>query len=355
MKIKKERIYMKNWKKVLFIIIACYLSYSISYEILNLTSLNEEKKESINLMFLILPILIYFIFINYIIKHQNDVILKCSSKIQKLIQINKSYNFKDIKTKQYNIVEREFSRKSLVRVTASSIIKYHIENNIDYFRNDIENAIYNINLLEDYNKEIESLTSYESDNTSKYSIKKYKKIEKRVFDSLVHKKEDFQLSLNLKVYYSSNRGNVNESKYGHFSFEQLVNFYNEWQNGNKYEETKKQERKIMNDDIRYNVLKRDNYTCRICGATSKDGAKLHVDHIIPISEGGKTVMSNLQTLCDRCNIGKSNKTEEDFNNNMICPRCGSKLIERKGKYGNFIGCSRYPQCYYKRKIECNQK
>lgn len=63
--------------------------------------------------------------------------------------------------------------------------------------------------------------------------------------------------------------------------------YKEWQNGNKYEETIKQERKIMNDDIRYNVLKRDNFTCKLCGISAKDGAKLHVDHIIPVSKGGK--------------------------------------------------------------------
>ena len=61
-------------------------------------------------------------------------------------------------------------------------------------------------------------------------------------------------------------------------------------------------------------------------------------------------MSDLQTLCDRCNIGKSNKTDDDFNN-MICPRCGAKLVERKGKYGNFIGCSNYPSCNYKEKFK----
>ena len=94
-------------------------------------------------------------------------------------------------------------------------------------------------------------------------------------------------------------------------FNDLVFVYNEWNRGNKFEETINQERKIMNDYIRYNVLKRDNFSCQICGITAKDGAKLQVDHIIPVSKGGKTVMSNLQTLCERCNIGKSNKTEND--------------------------------------------
>ena len=123
--------------------------------------------------------------------------------------------------------------------------------------------------------------------------------------------------------------------------------YEEWTKGKRYAANAKIERSIMNDNIRYNVLKRDNYTCQICGASAKDGAKLHVDHIIPISRGGKTVMSNLQTLCERCNIGKSNKMDEDFVLDMICPNCGSKLVERNGKYGKFIGCSNYPKCHYK--------
>lgn len=82
----------------------------------------------------------------------------------------------------------------------------------------------------------------------------------------------------------------------------------QWRNGKKYEETSKRERAMMNDQLRYDVLKRDKYKCKICGTSAQDGAKLHVDHIIPVSKGGKTTISNLQTLCDRCNIGKSNKT-----------------------------------------------
>ena len=42
-----------------------------------------------------------------------------------------------------------------------------------------------------------------------------------------------------------------------------------------------------------------------------------------------------------------NKSLED---NMICPKCRNKLIERNGKYGNFLGCSNYPKCKYTRKI-----
>ena len=74
-----------------------------------------------------------------------------------------------------------------------------------------------------------------------------------------------------------------------------------------YEYRVKSERAKMTDSLRYDVLKRDGFKCQICGASAQDGATLHVDHIIPVSKGGKTEMSNLQTLCDRCNLGKSNK------------------------------------------------
>ncbi|MCM1266209.1 MAG: HNH endonuclease [Candidatus Gastranaerophilales bacterium] len=57
--------------------------------------------------------------------------------------------------------------------------------------------------------------------------------------------------------------------------------------------------------MRYNILKRDGFKCVICGRSKADGAKLHVDHIKPVSKGGKTEESNLRTLCDMCNLGKS--------------------------------------------------
>ncbi len=59
---------------------------------------------------------------------------------------------------------------------------------------------------------------------------------------------------------------------------------------------------------RFRVMKRDNFSCRACGASPalSPGIALHVDHIIPWSLGGDTIDENLQTLCEACNLGKSN-------------------------------------------------
>lgn len=62
--------------------------------------------------------------------------------------------------------------------------------------------------------------------------------------------------------------------------------------------------------MRYDVLRRDDFRCVKCGRGREDGVKLHVDYIKPVSRGGKSVMSNLQTLCEDCNCGKGNKYEE---------------------------------------------
>jgi hypothetical protein len=60
--------------------------------------------------------------------------------------------------------------------------------------------------------------------------------------------------------------------------------------------------------LRWRVLQRDNFKCCGCGASPAItlGVELHVDHIHPWSEGGETVLENLQTLCSKCNLGKSN-------------------------------------------------
>ena len=58
--------------------------------------------------------------------------------------------------------------------------------------------------------------------------------------------------------------------------------------------------------LRYKVMKRDNWTCVLCGArkTKKNNVHLHIDHIIPYSKGGRTALSNLRTLCSTCNLGR---------------------------------------------------
>ena len=64
--------------------------------------------------------------------------------------------------------------------------------------------------------------------------------------------------------------------------------------------------------MRWQVFQRDGWKCVACGRTSHDGAILHVDHIVPRSKGGPDTLENFQTLCETCNIGKSNRDDTDL-------------------------------------------
>ena len=64
----------------------------------------------------------------------------------------------------------------------------------------------------------------------------------------------------------------------------------------------------VNLRLRFIVMKRDGFKCCLCGASpaNDSSVELHVDHIVPWSKGGETTIENLQTLCSKCNLGKSN-------------------------------------------------
>jgi hypothetical protein len=56
--------------------------------------------------------------------------------------------------------------------------------------------------------------------------------------------------------------------------------------------------------LRFEIFARDGFTCRYCGRQA-DQTILHVDHVIPVSQGGTNDPENLVTACADCNLGKS--------------------------------------------------
>ena len=58
---------------------------------------------------------------------------------------------------------------------------------------------------------------------------------------------------------------------------------------------------------RKNVFIRDNHTCQYCGTHEQ----LSIDHVMPVSRGGKTEFENCVTSCVKCNISKGNRTPQE--------------------------------------------
>jgi hypothetical protein len=116
------------------------------------------------------------------------------------------------------------------------------------------------------------------------------------------------------------------SKYGPHPYERMfgswrkaLEFFVKWANDDEELQApvartavdQKRTSRMANWRQRAQILMRDGATCRMCGLRPEDGVKLHVDHIIPWSDGGETVLENLQILCEQCNIGKSDLNPND--------------------------------------------
>lgn len=63
-------------------------------------------------------------------------------------------------------------------------------------------------------------------------------------------------------------------------------------------------RKAISKKVRFEVFKRDAFTCQYCGSHPPK-VVLEVDHIVPVCEGGENEDTNLITSCFDCNRGKA--------------------------------------------------
>lgn len=238
-------------------------------------------------------------------------LLKKSKLYQNIILLNEKYNFPilDPFYDSYQV----YYKSNLQTCNVDDYLLMTIESKYQQLKeyklkyNDLKKK-YN-----EYEKEYKNLKKYitaDEANLLKIKQEDYERIQIKIFDRYKIKCNP-EFKIVIYVNYSSKKGRVKENKhktYSQYQFLEKLEEYFELKKQNKLNEiSSRVERSKMSERLRYDVLKRDHYKCQICGSTAKDGAKLQVDHIIPVSKGGKTEMSNLQVLCSRCNIGKSNK------------------------------------------------
>lgn len=164
-----------------------------------------------------------------------------------------------------------------------------------------------------YSKEISSCYyGHFNENTSEFNLDKLKKIEKRMVKSII-KKPIMRLTISVVLTRTDIGGNYKERKSQNFvetTIEDILMRIHE-KRGNRFlddgvwQSIVKVERAKVSNKMRFAVFARDYERCVKCGSRRN----LEVDHIYPISKGGKTEMSNLQTLCHRCNVKKGNSIE----------------------------------------------
>ena len=87
-------------------------------------------------------------------------------------------------------------------------------------------------------------------------------------------------------------------------------------------------RKPLSKSVRFEVMKRDSFTCQYCGQEAPD-VILEIDHIVPVSKGGDDSIMNLVTACRDCNRGKTNRELSDDTAVKKQKRQADELQERR--------------------------
>jgi hypothetical protein len=189
-----------------------------------------------------------------------------------------------------------------------------ISSNESFYRNIVQTISSNISKYNNYISQTQTIKSSATEefcNSFGFTLTKFLKYEERVFKSKILRKPQVDVFIYCKATYTSPKGRNHYCKEKKYNYSELKRFFDHTLELKAQHQTRqyqiKMERAKMTDSLRYDILKRDNFRCQICGSTAQDGVKLHVDHIIPVSKGGQTIESNLRTLCDRCNMGKSDK------------------------------------------------
>ncbi len=289
-------------------------------------------------------------------------VLESSKKITALLNLNDQIMFHQIPD-CFKICKHYDNKSSYNKIEPAYLMTAEIRSKIIFFSDYITKVRENREKNIQYMSEIDSISSteyvvdYAKLNISERTYKRHEKqlFEKKILTPVV------SCLFTVDMSYSSPKGKVNLSKSDSFDFDDMFACLESVSRSRLDRDTYSQiavvERGEVSDSLRYDILNRDNFTCVICGVSSRQGARLHVDHIIPISKGGKSVPDNLRTLCERCNIGKSNKIEfssqspeEHKQEDLICERCGGNLVLKKGKYGVFYGCTNYPKCKFTKKL-----
>lgn len=111
--------------------------------------------------------------------------------------------------------------------------------------------------------------------------------------------------------YTSSGGNASTKCTVTMDVDNLNSFIEFLSDKIKFKKSAAGQRALMTSKLRTSIKERDGYTCKVCKASVQEEPHLllEIDHIIPISRGGITTESNLQTLCWRCNRSKGAKMQ----------------------------------------------
>lgn len=91
-------------------------------------------------------------------------------------------------------------------------------------------------------------------------------------------------------------------------------------------------RKQLSKKVRFEVFKRDSFTCQYCGAVPPS-VILEVDHVIPVASDGDNEIDNLVTSCFDCNRGKGARSLNSIPQSLVIKT--EVMIEKEDQLKEF--------------------
>jgi hypothetical protein len=203
----------------------------------------------------------------------------------------------------------KFDRFDLSRFLSDSVLEYE-----PWYSSQIASRLTALQLFNGYQSSVERLASdLGASEHPKVRRERFVRIESRLFERQQLSQPVASAVVAAEVKYTSPQGRNSYSRRLVWDFDQLRQGLESAQAVRARASTtaalRARERSLMTSNLRVDVLRRDGYRCQMCGASRNDGVQLHVDHIVPVSRGGRTLPENLQTLCQDCNLGKGNRFE----------------------------------------------
>lgn len=327
------------------------------------------------LIFIIIIVILIICFHNYVNKKRRSVVLQYSPAIKSLEEINSKFNF--IAIPNFDMKHNYDNQAFYQDISPKDYLTYQLVYKASAIKLAIKDAKENNNLYQTYQTQIANcckLNDFTFDKSKDenlflkierllkidYILKKECLIstEKEVFNSLI-KKPTTNFSINVTLWQTDIQGKPITHKSATFDTQTIELILTKLSNKKDgfylddgvWQSICRVERGRVSNKMRFAIYERDGHRCRKC---KRRNVTLEIDHIFPISKGGKSEYDNLQTLCHDCNVAKSNTVEPGAVNprgksqgaKVECDVCGAPMILKKGRYGEFYGCSNYPSCRF---------
>lgn len=242
-------------------------------------------------------------------KSRFEIVKASSKRYQELLGLSMRYRFdRDIKL-QYSLSKRVNYKAQFDHFNCGEYLCEEIEQRFDECERFIQRVYANLTLYQCYCIEIAALSSevtYSEAESRGVPYDVYRSMERELCLPLFE--EEFVApTFLIHIDYQSPQGRKTYRRDHVVVFEEFSALFETVRKRRDARNTAAYQRKIMSHSLRYDIMKRDGFRCVLCGRSANDHVTLHVDHILPVSKGGKTEYGNLRTLCSDCNMGKRDK------------------------------------------------